>query len=455
MPKPQSEAHYLATLTPPSVAAGVGRRGFLKGALGTGAALSLPGVLAACGGDDEKTTSEGSGDSGGGDKPTGTVSFGSNEAGGDVPQMRRDALVAAYEKSSGLKVKVNAVDHNTFQENINNYLQGNADDVFSWFAGFRMQFFAERGLIGDISDVWPIDGIGEAFKKASTGADGKQYFVPDSNYPWVVLYRKSLWEERGYTPPTTLDELVTLSKKMQADGLNPFAFGDKQGWPAMGTFDILNMRINGYDFHVNLMAGEEAWDSAEVKTVFDTWRELLPYHQPDALGRDWEEAAQSVVANESGMYYLGLFMFEQFPEDEREDVDFFNFPEIDSNVGADAIDAPIDGYCMSADPDNEEGAKDFLAYLGSPEAAAAANDAGFPLIWANSNADLTGLLPIQQKAGEFIAEQASIAQFLDRDTRPDFASTVMIPSIQEFIKNPDDVDGLTKKIEEQKKSIFV
>jgi multiple sugar transport system substrate-binding protein len=407
----------------------------------------MPALLAACGGDDDTSSSGG--------KPTGTVTFGSNEAGGDVPQQRRNALVAAYQKSSGLKVKVNAVDHNTFQENINNYLQGNPDDVFAWFAGYRMQFFAERGLIGDISDVWPIDGVGDAFKKASTGSDGKQYFVPDSNYPWVVMYRKSLWDERGYAPPATYDEMITLAKQMETDGLTPFAFADKQGWPAMGTFDILNMRINGYDYHVNLMAGEESWDSAEVKQVFDTWRELLPYHQADALGRDWEEASQTVVANESGMYFLGLFMFEQFPEDEREDVDFFNFPEIDSNVGADAIDAPIDGYCMSADPDNADGAKDFLGWLASPEAAAAANDAGFPLIWANSNADLSGLLPIQQKAGEFIAEQESIAQFLDRDTRPDFASTVMIPSLQEFIKNPDDVDGLTKKIEEQKKSIFV
>jgi len=40
---------------------------------------------------------------------------------------------------------------------------------------------------------------------------------------------------------------------------------------------------------------------------------------------------------------------------------------------------------------------------------------------------------------------------MDRDTRPDFASTVMIPSIQEFIKNPNDVAGLTKKIEDRRK----
>jgi multiple sugar transport system substrate-binding protein len=148
-------------------------------------------------------------------------------------------------------------------------------------------------------------------------------------------------------------------------------------------------------------------------------------------------------------------MFEQFPEDERDDVDFFNWPEMDSNVGASAIDAPIDGYCMSAEPDNEDGAKDFLTYIGSPEAADAQSAAGYPLIWANPDADLSALQPIQQKAAEFIAQQESIAQFLDRDTRPDFASTVMIPALQEFLKNPDDVDGLTKSIEEQKKSIFI
>ena len=31
-------------------------------------------------------------------------------------------------------------------------------------------------------------------------------------------------------------------QEMQGKGVAPFAFGDKDGWPAMGTFDILNMR---------------------------------------------------------------------------------------------------------------------------------------------------------------------------------------------------------------------
>ena len=55
----------------------------------------------------------------------------------------------------------------------------------------------------------------------------------------------------------------------------------------------------------------------------DTWRSLLPYHQPDPLGRTWQEAAQSLQQKKSGMYLLGTFMNEQFPVNERNDIDFF------------------------------------------------------------------------------------------------------------------------------------
>ena len=55
---------------------------------------------------------------------------------------------------------------------------------------------------------------------------------------------------------------------------------------------------------------------------------------------------------------------------------------------------------------------------------------------------------------ELVSGAKHISQFMDRDTRPDFASTVMIPSIQQFLNNPNDIDNLTKSIEAQKKTIF-
>jgi len=455
MSRPQSEAEYLAGLVPPSVAAlTVSRRSILRTALGAAAVVGAPGLLAGCGGGSESPGASSSGAAGGG-SPTGTVTWGTNESGTTFAKQYQ-GQAKDFTAKSGVQVEINAVDHNTFQENINNYLQGSPQDVFTWFAGDRMKFFASRGLIGDVSDVWPLEGISESFKTASTGEDGKQYFVPVSYYPWAMFYRKSVWEQKGYQVPKTLDELTALAQQMEKDGLTPIAFADKDGWPAMGTFDALNMRINGYQYHIDLMQGKNDWSSPEVKRVFETWRSLLPYHQSDPLGRTWQEAAQSLQQKKSGMYLLGTFMNEQFPEDEREDIDLFTFPEIDPAIGADAIDAPIDGHCMSAKPKNEVAAKAFLKYLASPDSLKAAVESSkLPFISANANADTSVYTDLQKKSAELVSSAKNIAQFLDRDTRPDFASTVVIPAFQEFIRNPNDIDGMTKSMEEQKKSIFV
>jgi multiple sugar transport system substrate-binding protein len=423
------------------------RRAIMRGtALGAGA-LALPGALAACGDDDD--------DGGSGGTGAKEVTFGSNYSDA-VPKAAMESVLKGYEGKSGKTVKINTVDHNTFQENINRYLQGTPDDVFTWFAGYRMQFFASQGLALDISDVWSAVGGGftDALKKASTGEDGKQYFVPFYYYPWAVFYRKSLFEQRGYTPPKTLDEFKTLCEKVKADGLVPVAFADKDGWPAMGTFDYLNMRINGYDYHVRLMAGKESWTSSQVKQVFDTWRGLLPYHQPGANGRTWQEAAQSLVSKQSAMYLLGAFVGEQFTDADRADLEFFAFPEINSQYKQDAVEAPIDGFMVSKKAKNAAGAKDLMKFLATPEAELLFLKSSPNNVATHKDADTSSYSPLQKKSAELVSTAKQVSQFLDRDTRPDFASTVMIPSLQSFINNPNDVDSLLKSIEDQKKTIF-
>lgn len=446
MARPATREEYLARLVPPSVR-GVDRRSLLRGALGTGVLLGAPTLLTACGGSGS-SPKDASG-------ATGTVTLGSN-ASDEVPKTALQAAIDGFRSTSGdLTVKVNTIDHNSFQENINNYLQGSPDDVFTWFAGYRMRFFASKGLAGDVTPAWDgIQGLSEAFKKSSTGDDGKQYFVPSTYYPWAVFYRKSVWQDKGYEVPTTVEELKALGAQMQKDGLTPIAFGDKDGWPAMGTFDQLNLRVNGYDFHVSLMAGEESWSDPKVKAVFETWRDLLPLHQPDSLGRTWQEAAQSLQQKKSGMYLLGLFVADQFPKEEVEDLDFFNFPEIDPAIGSDAIEAPIDGFMMAKRPRNEAGALKLLTAIGNADFQQAIVETSPGAVASNSQASTAKYTELQKKSVEFVANAKSIAQFLDRDTRPDFASTVMIPAIQDFIKDPKDIDGLLGSIEAQKKSIF-
>jgi multiple sugar transport system substrate-binding protein len=386
----------------------------------------------------------------------GTVTFGSNYS-DPVPKKAIAEVMANFTKVSATAVKVNTVDHNTFQQQINSYLQGRPDDVFTWFAGYRMQFFAQKGLLSPIDDVWETlkPSFSPAMQAASTGLDGHKYFVPIYNYPWAVFYRKSVFKSKGYKIPKTWDQLIALCKQIQADGLTPFAFTDKDGWPAMGTFDQINMRLNGYNFHISLMHGNQSWDSAKVRGVFNHWRQLLPYYSQGALGLTWEEGAQQLLNKQAAMFVLGSFVGQQFTKPaDIADLDFFPYPAINPKYGQQAVEAPIDGFLMPKKPKNAQAAKQLLTYLGSASAENTYLKTDSNDVAANKHASTVHYNKLQKKASAYIAGAKQISQYMDRDTRPDFASTVMIPSLQQFLKNPNDVNGLVKSIQKQKVAIF-
>ena len=384
----------------------------------------------------------------------GTVTLGSYEENAGIPALLADTKL--FTRKTGIAVKTNTFAHGPFQEHINNYLQGRPDDVFTWFAGYRMQFFAAKGLSMPIDDVWKTltPQMPAAFKAASTGSDGHLYFVPNKNYPWAVYYRKSLWAEKGYTVPRTWAQYIALAKKMQADGLTPIAFTDKDGWPPMGTFDILNMRINGYKFHVDLMAGKQAWDGPRVKAVFKKWTELLPYYSDGALGLTWQEGAAQLENKQAGMFLLGGFLTGAMKPENAKDIDFFPFPMINPKWGQDSIDAPIDGYMLSKSPKNVAAAKALVGFLGTAPAIDAYLKINSGNLGSNKHTNTSAYSPLQKKEARLIAATKNIAQYMDRDTRPDFASTVMIPSLQSFLNKPEDYVKLCQSIEKQKKAIF-
>ncbi|QYF89030.1 MULTISPECIES: ABC transporter substrate-binding protein [Arthrobacter] len=424
-----------------STRSGLNRRTLLK-TIGVGA-VAMAGIpaLAACTG--------GGGGAAGGSQ---AVTFGSGSSDA-VPQAAYKAVTDAFTKKAGVEVRTNVVPHNDFQNKINTYLQGSPDDTFTWFSGYRMQYYADKGLLAPIDDVWEKVGgnYSEAMKKASTGLDGKMYFIPNYNYPWGFFYRKSLWAEKGYEVPTTFDELLTLSKKMQGDGLIPIEFADKDGWPAMGTFDYINMRLNGYQFHMDLTAHKESWDQKKVSDVFDTWKAMLPYQNPNALGMTWQDSAKNIGDKKSGMYLLGSFLTQQYTDQAiADDIDFFPFPEI-AMEGRDAVEAPIDGLLLTKKGGENQSARDFMAYVGTPEGQDVYQSVDTANIAAAKGADTSSYSPLTKKMADVIANAKSISQFFDRDALPAMANNVMIPALQTFIK-----DGTVdvKNLEAQAASLY-
>jgi len=418
---------------------GVSRRTLIKGAAlgGIGIAGGAT-ILSSCG-----------------SKAKGPMSFGARTV-DESPTKQLKGLVAAYEKKSGNKVTYNATESNAFQNNLSQYLQGTPDDAFQWMAGYRMQFFAEQGLLEDISDVWKDleSQYDNSYKIASTGLDGKQYFVPQSWYPWGLHYRKSMVKDMGMDPENvaTWDDLLKLMEAMKKKGLVGFAAGDKGGWEAMGTFDIINARVNGYQFHVDLLAGREKWTDARVIDVFKHWEQLLPYTNKNVLDLEWDGAMQLLLQKKAGTTLMGSWFGGNFKEQSQADYDdlwIVPFPEINPEHGVDTIDAPIDGFCVAANGSNTAVGKDFIKFAGDKEGMQAMLDTGVPMTSANKNQDTSTYDAFQKQQANVMSQAKYITQFLDRDTRPDFAGPVVGPALQSWFKNPKDVNKIVDSLQQQ------
>ncbi|MDQ6772485.1 MAG: extracellular solute-binding protein [Candidatus Dormibacteraeota bacterium] len=422
----------------------------LKGIAGVSLA-SGPALLAACGGTSTSTTTPA--------KLGGSLKLGSN-ASDPAPKKGVDAVNAAFTKATTVTVTTNTVDHGTFQDQVNSYLQGTPDDVFTWFSGHRMRFFAANGLATPLDDVWDkVKGNFTAGFAASVKADdGHVYGIPTDYYPWAVFYRKSVFAAHNYQIPTTWDAFKALCAQMKKDGLVPLALGDKDGWPSQGWFDIINLRLNGYDFHTQLLTGKQKWTDPKVTKVFSTWAEVTPYYTPGLAGTKWQDAANTLVQKQAGMMLIGLFVSQQFTatgvQADIDDLDFFPFPDMGTQYDAEkAIDAPIDIVMVSKkSPSLSKNLTNAKAYMefwakGTTQLTWVTNAPGN--LAAAKDTDTSGYSALNKKGVEIVSKANKITQYFDRDSRPDFAGPNGMQSfLLKYLSNPTgDQSGLQKQMQ--------
>ena len=402
---------------------------------------SLAAFIAACGGG--TNTPSGSVTAKGG-----SLSIGSYQSDPSVKKGLQDIVDAFTSFNGGTKVKINTVDHGTFQNQITSYLQGTPEDVFTWFSGHRMRFFASKGLATAVDDVWDAvkGNFTEGFAASVKGDDGHVYAVPTDYYPWAVFYRKDVWSAHGYKIPTNWDDFKALCEQMKKDNLIPIAFADKDGWPAQGTFDIINLRLNGYDFHTELLTGKQKWTDARVANVYKKWAEITPYYSPAFAGLTWQQGADQLLRKQAGMYLLGLFVGDEFKstgtQADLDQLDFFPFPDLGTSYDAEkALDAPIDVYMISKKSptlNNDLGqAKAFLEFMtkGSTQTLFWKQSPGS--IPTASDTDTSQFPPLTKKAVEIISNAKRITQYFDRDSRPDFSGpNGMQGFLLKYLSNP-------------------
>jgi multiple sugar transport system substrate-binding protein len=374
------------------------------------------------------------------------------------PKAALEKIVAAY-TGAGSPVTMNSVATEQFRAQLSTYLSSaTPPDVLTWYAGSVANSYAAEGLLLDVSDLWTGDGacagFSDALRSLSTSGGGQAIFVPTTYYWWSVFYKKSAFASWGIEPPTTWDGFIALCDDLKGRGIHPLTNGiGTTPWMSAGWFDYLDLRINGADYHRALLAGERSFTDPEVVAVMEQYARLIPYFHPNQTSWDAQQAVTPMVNNEAAMYLVGAFATQYFPDDQRDDLDFFSVPTIDPSVPS-AEEAPTDGYFAAARTDNPDGAKALLSYLASPEVQQRyITESGTSNLPTSPEVDTSQFAPIVQKGIELLNSTSEITQFFNRDSS-DALQTTADAALTRFLADPSDIPGQLRDWQAAAEQVF-
>lgn len=317
-------------------------------------------------------------------------------------------------------------------------------DVAFWFAGERLRQAVDAGLLRPIDPAWL--GPPGTYSPAVLDAlryRGKLWAVPLSTYPWGFFYRRSLFDRLGLAPPATWADFLGLCEHLKQAGYACTVTGGKAGWPLAAWFDLLNLRINGLDFHRRLLAGDYSFDDPRALAVFTAWRQLLTagYLAPEPLEQGWDDALPYLYRNLAGTALLGTFAEARFPDSVRADIGFFPFPRW--QAGAPLYeDAPLDVLVLPVSGRHPVQSRQFLASLSQGAALSRFAQATGTVSPQSTRGSESGA---HREVAQTLDRAAGLAFFFDRDAPPKLVEAAFA-AFRQFAQPPHDIAAVVRAL---------
>ena len=126
---------------------------------------------------------------------------------------------------------------------------------------------AQAGQLLPLDDIAQEEGWSETFVPWALNlgiVDGQLYSLPRDVETLVLYYNKTLFEEQGWEPPTTLVELMTLAEQIDEAGIIPFAHTNEE-WRGTNEWfvgEFLNHGAGGPQAVYEALTGTAKWTDA-------------------------------------------------------------------------------------------------------------------------------------------------------------------------------------------------
>lgn len=207
--------------------------------------------------------------------------------------------------------------------------------------------------------------------------NGKLFSLPQELETVVLYYNKTVFEQNGWTPPKTMDELVALADQIHAAGIIPFAGqgGECQACNEWYFTEFIN-KIAGPEKVYKALKGEIPWTDPDFVLAITTLNDLMQkgywmgsvenFLAADFTGFSTAFAEGKAAMNMEGTWFYGR-EGEYFGEavGNTNEWDWVPMP----SAGGEAIyDIGIGGtMSINKNSQNPEAAAEFLTHYFSPE----------------------------------------------------------------------------------------
>jgi alpha-glucoside transport system substrate-binding protein len=215
----------------------------------------------------------------GADKPFSgkTVSIQTQWVGGEGTNFA--ASVADFAAATGIKIQIDSIgsSHETvLKTRIDG---GEPPDLAMLAQPTPILTYAAAGKVIDVATFMDPQKLSREHP-ATIG------LVTEGTHIWGIPYKadvkSTIWypikafAAKGYTVPTTWDELIKLSDQIVADGSNPWCIsaggpGDATGWQITDWVEEVVLKTKGLDYYNKWISHEVTFEDPGIKDAFDNY----------------------------------------------------------------------------------------------------------------------------------------------------------------------------------------
>lgn len=282
-------------------------------------------------------------------------------------------MVAEYKKATGVTLDITVLQTDYRSVLTSRLNSGDVPDIFMSSA------YADNSTYKDyVYDLSNEDFIKQIEPGALQGviSDGKV-----TGYPFLVqshsfIYNKKVFRDNGITTlPKTLAEFEAVAKKLQANGVQPFATGFKEFWvlPQTAWQAIANVpteNYGGYEkFTGMLNSGTLKFkDIPQMSQLFDLLDLIKKYGGPKPNESDFNDQTSSLATGKVAMIHQGNWAEDSIRKTNPEvEIGFLAGPTGNNAATAGIMFDSNQTIRIAKDGKNRQAALDWLRWLTTSE----------------------------------------------------------------------------------------